>query len=197
MIKISKNKKIAIILVVILIGSFFSFMGYVTYGEKTAMENLSYSIENVSVKSLQVYVGKSGFDIIATFTVAIKFNNPTGYDTPTFNGWFEWGASTRQYSTDPIYALIWAGYEDGFGTLEATKVQAQGQQISILELSFNKQGIYQDAVNALLQGGFYMTIEGYANAKMFFGLIPVSKHFILVEPITLPEINLPDSITLP
>jgi hypothetical protein len=162
-----RNRVFAIAAILVVLGAFFSYFGYIAYNEKAAMDDLSYTITSASVSNWgpAIQIG----DIGVSIDVSMRFSNPTGCDTPIFSTDFNWYISSSTFIGDGQYC--------GTGNLDSVKVLASSSRDSTFSLTFYLGNVSPNLLNAIQSGQFYLILSGTGNAKIFFDLISVTKTF--------------------
>lgn len=154
------NKKVVGVLLAAIVFSFI--MVYVVYTEKTAMDNLEYSLYPPYAELTNLEVTYN--DIYGTILLRFCFTNPTSYDTPPFRIEF------NIYIADE-YA--------GHGYMEEIKVKAHDTLYTTTLVSFSLVDVSTALAKAILTETYTLTIIGHGHARVFLGLIPVSKPFTI------------------
>lgn len=126
-----RRARLAIIPIIIVLVAFFAYVAYAANNEKTAMDNLSYTITSASLGSITPDMVNR--DVTGSVVVSMRFYNPTGYDTPTFSVDFDWYISSTTSLSD--------AQNCGTGKLASAKIMAGNHRDSTFTLSFSLNGI--------------------------------------------------------
>ncbi len=142
---------VAVIIAVIIVG-LFGCKGYVEY---VAVSNLKVELVNVAIGRL----GLTSADLLLTY----EFYNPTGFDSPTFSS-----KDLRIYIDGTLV---------GIAMLPPTSVPANSAKRETITITLEYAKIGEALVKMLIARKGTITIEGVIDAKIIFGLIPVSIPF--------------------
>lgn len=157
----------AIAAIILVLSTFFTYVAYTVNNEKTAIENLSFTLTSVTIASIEVDFFH--FDITGSINASFLFFNPTSYDTPAFTTDFKWYISATTAKEDGQYC--------GTGTLNLTKISAGNTNNSTTTLTFSLQSISISLLKAIQSQQIYIILEGTVSTWIFFNVVPVSQAF--------------------
>jgi len=142
------------VIVLVVIVSLLGYGVYYAYTEYEALRSLEFEVYDVDVSRFRL--------TDADVEVNLRFYNPTGRDTPLFQGEFDVYLSNRYIGHGKIPEM---GVPSGFS-------KTQNITFTIIYANATKA-----IFDALRSGSFNLTAHGTIQAKILFGAIPVSFPF--------------------